>query len=192
MSETARPEDAPQYVSRAGAKLAAALDAFGVSVAGWTVADFGSHVGGFVDCLLQRGATRVYAVDPGYGVLDYRLRRDTRVVVRERTNALRFVCPEPCHCVTIDTGWTPQRLILPAAARALRPDGCVLTLIKPHYEAADERLSGGVLQTEHLEEVLVTCRRDVASLGWTIAGEIESPIRGHGGNVEFVWWLRRA
>lgn len=178
-----------RYVSRAGSKLDAALAAFALDVSGLVCADFGSHVGGFVDCLLQHQAAKVYAVEPGYGVLDYRLRNDQRVIVCERTNALRFTCPEPCDLVTIDVGWTPQRLILPAARRALKTNGRVVTLVKPHYEAPEQWLQGGVLPAERLDEVLATCRQDVADLDWQIAGELESPLAGHGGNVEWLWLL---
>lgn len=180
-----------RYVSRGGLKLEAALRAFGVDATGRICADFGSHAGGFVDCLLQHGAARVYAVEPGYGVLDYKLRRDARVVVCERTNALAYTSPEPCDLVTIDVGWTPQRLILPAARRCLREGGVVLTLVKPQYEAEKPLLRAGVLPAEHLAAVLEQCRREVSSLGWIVEGEIESPIRGHGGNVEFLWKLGR-
>jgi 23S rRNA (cytidine1920-2'-O)/16S rRNA (cytidine1409-2'-O)-methyltransferase len=184
------PEETHPYVSRAGVKLAAALQAFGLDVTGWTCTDFGSHVGGFVDCLLQHGAARVYAVEPGYGVLDYRLRKDARVVVCERTNALGYVSPEPCDLVTIDVGWTQQRLVLPAARRCLKEGaGRVITLVKPQYEAPQEWLRGGVVAPERLAEVLADCRWDVEQLGWQVAGEIESPIRGHGGNVEYLWSL---
>jgi len=178
-----------KFASRAGLKLEAALDAFNIDLGGRVCADFGSHAGGFVDCLLQRGAAKVYAVEPGYGVLDYRLRKDSRVVVHERTNALRFVSPEPCDLVTIDVGWTPQRLILPAARRALKPSGRVVTLIKPHYEAPKEWLRDGVAKTEHLDDILTACRRDAAELDWIIADECRSPIEGHGGNVEWLWLL---
>jgi len=184
------PDETCPYVSRGGVKLAAALREFGLDVAGWTCADFGSHIGGFVDCLLQHGAAKVYAVDTGYGVLDYRLRRDPRVVVCERTNALHYVCPEPCDLVTVDVGWTPQRLILPAVRHTLRPGGRVLTLIKPQYEAPREWLSGGVVPPERLPAVRDACRQDVRGLGWQIAREIESPLRGHGGNTEYVWLLQ--
>ena len=177
------------YVSRAGLKLAAAIDKFEVDVAGTVCCDFGSHTGGFVDCLPQRGAARVHAVEPGYGVLDYKLRQDARVVVHERTNALKFDCPEPCDLITIDVGWTQQRLILPAARRCLKPAGRVLTLIKPHYEAPKEWLTNGVLRADRLDNVLATCRADITQLGWQVLAEIESPLRGHGGNVEQVWLL---
>ena len=183
-------EELDRYVSRGGLKLAAALQAFNLDPTGWVCADLGSHVGGFVDCLLQHGAARVYAVEPGYGVLDYRLRRDPRVVVCERTNALSYACPVPCDLVTIDVGWTPQRLILPVARRCLKPGGGrVLTLIKPQYEAPREWLRGGIVPEQHRADVLDACRRDVQALGWTIAGEIESPLRGHGGNLEHFWLL---
>ena len=184
------PGGSGPYVSRAGVKLRAALDAFGLDVRGLICADFGSHVGGFVECLLQAGATRVYAVDPGYGVLDAGLRNDPRVRVCERTNAMDFACPEPCDLVTIDVGWTPQRLILPAARRCLKPRaGRVITLIKPQYEAPKSRLRRGVLPSADLAEVLAQCRVDVVELGWRIGGELDSPIRGHGGNAECLWLL---
>jgi len=178
-----------RYVSRGGLKLEAALRAFHLDVTACVCADLGSHAGGFVDCLLQHGAARVYAVDPAYGVLDYRLRRDPRVIVCERTNALDYVCPEQCDLVTIDVGWTPQRLILPAARRYLKPQGRVLTLVKPQYEAPANLLTKGVVPPEHLPQVLATCRADVERDGWQISAQIESILRGHGGNVEFFWLL---
>ncbi len=179
-----------RYVSRGGEKLAAALRAFNLDPAGSTCADFGSHAGGFVDCLLQHGAAKVYAVDPGYGVLDYRLRKDPRVVVCERTNALHYICPEPCDLLTIDVGWTPQRLILGPARRSLRPQtGRVLTLVKPQYEAPQDWLVNGVVPPDRRPEVLATCRDDVETLGWQIQAELESPLQGHGGNTEYLWLL---
>lgn len=178
------------YVSRGGLKLAAGLCAFGLDVTGWVCCDFGSHTGGFVDSLLRHGAARVYAVDPGYGVLDYSLRRDPRVVVCERTNALRFTCAEGCDLVTIDVGWTPQRLILPAARRCLKLDaGRVVTLIKPQYESPAEWLRGGVCLSERLDEVIGICRDDVQQSGWQILAEMESPLKGRGGNIEHLWLL---
>lgn len=178
------------YVSRAGLKLAAALRAFDLDVRGWVCADFGSHVGGFVDCLLRHGAARVYAVDTAYGVLDYGLRRDPRVIVCERTSALTYRCPEPCRLVTVDVGWTPQRLILPAARRTLAPQGGrVVTLVKPQYEARPDELRAGIVRPEHRAAVLERCRRDVRTAGWHLAAELESPLPGQGGNVEQLWLL---
>ena len=185
-----KPRRDEPYASRAGRKLDAALQAFGLDVMGWVCVDLGSHKGGFVDCLLKHGAARVYAVEPGYGVLDWRLRRDPRVVVCERTNALHYVTPEPCDLATIDVGWTPQRLVLPAARRCLKEGtGRVVTLIKPQYEAPPECLEAGVVAVAHLADVLARCREDVSSLGWDLRGEIESPLAGHGGNIEYLWML---
>ncbi len=110
-----------KYVSRGGEKLAAALNHFEIDVSDLVCADLGSHVGGFVDCLVQRGAARVYSVDTSYGTLAWKLRRDPRIVVLERTNAMHVVLPEPVDLVTIDVGWTPQSKILPGAAGLLRP-----------------------------------------------------------------------
>jgi 23S rRNA (cytidine1920-2'-O)/16S rRNA (cytidine1409-2'-O)-methyltransferase len=180
-----------EFVSRGGVKLAAALDAFDLSVEGCICADLGSHAGGFVDCLLQRGAAKVYAVDTGYGVLDYKLRRDPRVVVCERQNALHFRCPQACQCVTIDVGWTPQRLVLPAVQRMLAPDGRVVTLIKPQYEAPRETLKKGVVPEHALPEILDLCHQDIRDAGWDVLGEIVSPILGHGGNREWLALLAR-
>ena len=183
------PEDI-EFVSRSGHKLDAALCAFDVPVRDAVCADFGSHTGGFVECLLHHGAATIYAIDPSHGVLHAKLRSDPRVIVCERTNALRFQCPQPCRIVTIDVGWTPQRLILPAARRTLEPAGHVVTLIKPHYEAERKALRQGVLPDDQLPAVLETCRTDVHELGWQILGEIESPLRGHGGNREWLWHLK--
>ncbi|MFN4242632.1 MAG: SAM-dependent methyltransferase [Tepidisphaerales bacterium] len=108
------------FASRAGLKLEHALTAFHLCVKGVVAADFGCNIGGFTDCLLQHGAARVYAIDTGYGVLDYRLRRDGRVVVMERTNAMHVQLPEPVDVVVIDVGWTRQKHILPSARRVLR------------------------------------------------------------------------
>lgn len=182
----------PDFVSRGGTKLAAALDAFQIDVRGLVCTDLGSHVGGFVDCLLQRGAARVHAVEPGYGVLHDKLRRDTRVVVHERTNALRYVAPEPSDLITIDVGWTQQRLVLPAMRRCLKPGGRVITLVKPQYEATKDILQGGVVPAERLDDVLAQCRTDVRELGWLLLSETDSPLTGHGGNVERLWLLRDA
>src|SRR6476660_6909523 len=117
-----------QFVSRAGIKLDYALTHFGIDVTGCTCADLGSNTGGFVDCLLQRGAAKVYAIDTGYGALDWKLRKDARVIVMERTNAMHAELPEPVNLVTIDVAWTRQRHILPAARRMVRIDGTVVTL----------------------------------------------------------------
>lgn len=173
-------------VSRGGIKLAAALDAFNVDPADWICADLGSNVGGFTDCLLQRGAARVYAVDTGYGTLAYRLRKDPRVRVMERTNAMHVQLPEAVELTVIDVGWTRQRHILPSARRLLRPDGRIITLIKPHYEADSAQLRGGLLLPDHAGQVLDAVCRTIEQLGLRIAGLIESPIPGQKGNREWL------
>src|SRR5215207_2113878 len=153
----------PTFVSRAGQKLDHALNTFGLDVAGLICADLGSNAGGFVDCLLQRGAAKVYAVDTGYGVLEWKLRKDPRVVVMERTNAMHVVLPEPVGVVTIDVAWTRQRHILPAARRLVAPDGFVITLIKPHYEADPSQLLKGVLPEGDVDGVVNAVRADVVT-----------------------------
>lgn len=182
-----------KYVSRGGLKLEAALRSFAIDVRGLCCCDLGSHVGGFVDCLLQHGAARVHAVEPGYGVLDYTLRRDARVMVHERTNALHFATDERFDLVTIDVGWTPQRLVLPAARRLLKSDALgIISLVKPHYEAPREWVRRGLLQPARRAEVLATVRDAVAQAGLVIRGVCESPIEGHGGNQEQLWWLGKS
>lgn len=191
------------FVSRAGQKLSAALDRFAVDVTGRICADLGSHVGGFADCLLQRGAATVYSVDTSYGTLAWKLRKDPRVVVLERTNAMHVELPEPVDLVTIDVGWTPQAKVLPNVGRMLKSPGegrpldpsdapaQVITLIKPHYEAPKGRLTDGVLLESFLDEVIGDTTAQMVALGWTVVQTMESPIRGHGGNREFLALLQR-
>jgi 23S rRNA (cytidine1920-2'-O)/16S rRNA (cytidine1409-2'-O)-methyltransferase len=175
-----------QFVSRAGQKLDRALTTFNIDVAGLTCADFGSNTGGFVDCLLQRGASKVYAIDTGYGVLEWKLRNDPRVIVMERTNAIHVELPERVQLVTIDVAWTKQRIILPAAQRVLAPSGSVVTLIKPHYEAEAKQLRGGVLPAESLASVVERVTRDVELAGFQLVAMTNSPIRGAKGNAELL------
>lgn len=171
-------------------KLDHALSQFSIDVHDATCADLGSNTGGFVDCLLQRGAARVFAIDTGYGVLDWKLRNDPRVVVMERTNAMHVELPEPMQIVTIDVAWTKQRIILPAAMRMLADNGSVITLIKPHYEAAPAQLRKGVLMQEHLPEIMERVKTEISNLKFEILGFIESPIQGSKGNVEFLAHLK--
>ena len=183
----------PTSSPRGGLKLDHALSRFGLDVAGLTCADLGCSTGGFTDCLLRRGAAKVYAVDTGYGVLDYRLRTDARVVVRERTNAMHVELPEHVDLVTIDASWTRQEKLLPTAARLLVPDGRVVTLIKPHYEAGPKRLRKGVLPSDALDAVLAAVRERVAACGFEVVAETPSPILGSGkNNVEILALLVRS
>jgi 23S rRNA (cytidine1920-2'-O)/16S rRNA (cytidine1409-2'-O)-methyltransferase len=182
-------DDRP-YVSRGGQKLAAALDAFGVDPAGKVCADLGSNVGGFVDCLLRRGAAKVYAIDTGYGTLSYKLRKDPRVVVMERTNAMHATLPEAVDLVTIDVGWTRQGHVLPSAVRMLRPAGRIVTLIKPHYEAGRQRAKGGVLDADTARKVLQEVINSIQDMGLHVEQTLASPITGQKGNIEFLALLR--
>ena len=176
-----------EFTSRAGGKLQAALDAFDVDVKNKIVADFGSSTGGFVDCLLQNGAKKVFSIDTAYGELAWKLRNDERVVVLERTNAMHVALAEKVDLITIDTGWTKQSKIIPNAISNLKKEGKIITLIKPHYEADKKDLTKGKLREEKIDEVLEKVEKDIAALGLKIKGIIESPIvGGKGGNKEFV------
>ncbi len=183
----------PRFVSRGGEKLDAALTRFGVEVRGWIVADVGASTGGFTDCLLQRDAARVYAIDVGYGQLDWRLRNDPRVVVMERTNA-RYLerLPELVDLVTADVSFISLRLILPAAVRWLRPNGQVVTLIKPQFEAGRRQVEkGGVVRDPEVHRaVLERVTGAAAELGLGLYGLMPSPLCGPAGNVEFLSWWR--
>ncbi len=186
----AQPSAPPKFVSRAGNKLDHALSVLGLDVAGMICADLGCNAGGFVDCLLQRGALRVYALDTGYGMLHWKLRQDRRVVVMERTNAMHAILPEKVNLVSIDVAWTRQRHILPAARRMLADQGVAISLIKPHYEAAAASLRKGILQPDALKGVLRAVEADIRAAGFELAARIPSPIKGSKGNVELLALLR--
>ena len=183
----------PRFVSRGGEKLNHALDVFGIDVSGAVCADFGASTGGFTDCLLGRGARRVYAIDVGYGQLHQRLREDERVVVRERVN-VRFLeeLPEPVSVVVIDVSFIALKLVLPAAVRVLEPGGWCVPLIKPQFEAGRKDIAkGGVVRDPAvhrrvIEEVLA----EADSVGLKAVRLTTSPITGPAGNIEFLAALR--
>ncbi len=180
------------YVSRGGVKLEHALRAFAIDPSGLVTADVGASTGGFTDCLLQRGAARVYAIDVGYGQLDWGLRQDPRVVVMERTNARHLeALPEPVSLVTIDVSFISLALILPQVRRWLAPDGQVVALIKPQFEAGPERVGkGGVVRDPDVHrDVLHATLSWARENDWRILGLTRSPITGPKGNVEFLAWL---
>jgi 23S rRNA (cytidine1920-2'-O)/16S rRNA (cytidine1409-2'-O)-methyltransferase len=179
-----------EFVSRAGQKLEHAIATLQIEVAGKICADLGSNTGGFVDCLLKRGATKVYAIDTGYGVLDWKLRNDPRVVVMERTNAMHVELPEKVSVVTIDVAWTRQRHILPAARKMLANDGIVITLIKPHYEAEASMLRKGILPAESVDAVIERVKEDFKAAGFDCRDIVASPIKGAKGNVEALALLQ--
>ena len=178
------------FVSRAGEKLDHALDALHLDVTGFNCADFGCNTGGFTDCLLKRDAAKVYAIDTGYGALDWNLRKDPRVVVMERTNAMHVTLPEPVDLVTIDVAWTKQKNILPAAMRVLKPTGVVVTLIKPHYEAAASMLVKGILPADQVGPVVERVTGGIRLIGYEVIQTVPSPILGAGGNAEVLAMLR--
>jgi 23S rRNA (cytidine1920-2'-O)/16S rRNA (cytidine1409-2'-O)-methyltransferase len=176
------------YVSRGGVKLAHALDVFGVDPRDAVVADVGASTGGFTDCLLQRGAACVYAVDVGYGQLDARLRADVRVVVMERTHARDLVSlPELVDASVIDVSFISVRAVLPTVVRWCRPGAWIVALVKPQFEAGRDQVPrGGVVidPTVH-RAVLVATAETIVGIGWGVLGVTASPIRGPAGNREF-------
>jgi 23S rRNA (cytidine1920-2'-O)/16S rRNA (cytidine1409-2'-O)-methyltransferase len=177
------------FVSRGGRKLAAALDHFELDPTGMVCADVGSSTGGFTDCLLQRGAARVYAVDVGQGQLDYRLRQDPRVVVMEGVNA-RYLEPqainEACDLVTIDVSFISLTKIVPAVRPFLREGGYLLTLIKPQFEVGRALVGkGGIVRDEDLRRQIIRQRcEELAFLTLEPIGIVDSQVRGFKGNRE--------
>lgn len=196
------------YASRGGYKLAHAFDTFGLSPAGLVALDVGASTGGFTDVLLQRGAARVYAVDVGYGLLDWRLRQDQRVVVLDRTN-IRYLetLPLPndqadnqqpqapgailADCATIDVAFISLRLVLPAVQQLIAPQSWVVALIKPQFEAGAEHVGkGGVVRDPAVHiAVLHEVLTFAAGISLTPHSLARSPITGPAGNIEFLAWL---
>jgi 23S rRNA (cytidine1920-2'-O)/16S rRNA (cytidine1409-2'-O)-methyltransferase len=177
------------FVSRAGRKLAAALDHFEIDPEARVCLDVGASTGGFTDCLLQRGATRVYAVDVGYGQLDARLRQDPRVVVMERINARHLgpdALPEPVSFVVVDVSFISLAKVVPALLPHVAPGGLLLPMIKPQFEAGRGQVGkGGILRDPDLRErVIAECAEGLAALGLDPLGLFDSPVAGMGGNRE--------
>ena len=182
-------------VSRGYYKLENAIKEFHVEINGKVCADLGSSTGGFVECLLENGATKVYAVETGYGVLDWKLRNDPQVVVMERTNALHVELPEKVDLVSIDASWTRQEYIIPKALELLKPGGVILSLLKPHYEASKNELIKGKVDVNFLPQVINRVKDDLEKkLGdkLVISGIIESPITGiKGANKEYLLFITK-
>jgi 23S rRNA (cytidine1920-2'-O)/16S rRNA (cytidine1409-2'-O)-methyltransferase len=178
----------PKYVSRGGDKLEHALREFAVDAAGKVCADIGASTGGFTDCLLQSGAERVYAIDVGYGQLDYALREDVRVVVMERVNARHLTeLPELVSLVVIDVSFISLRLIFPVAHRILTGDGDCIALVKPQFEAGRTEVGkkGVVTDPTVHRRVLEQVVGYAGESEFGVAGLTRSPLRGPAGNVEF-------
>jgi 23S rRNA (cytidine1920-2'-O)/16S rRNA (cytidine1409-2'-O)-methyltransferase len=182
---------ASPYVSRGGLKLAAALDAFGFSPEGRVALDLGASTGGFTDVLLTRGAAKVYAVDVGHAQLDQRLRADPRVVVLEATDARSLdpsLVAERVSAIVADVSFISLTLVLPAALKLAEPDAWLVALVKPQFEAGRDAVGkGGIVRDAARRKKAVAKVRDfIEKAGWTVAGEIASPIRGGSGNEEFL------
>ena len=185
-----------KYVSRGGLKLEKALDSFQLTPAGKVAIDVGASTGGFTECLLQRGAQRVYAVDVGHGQLAWTLRQDPRVVVMERTNIRHLTTlPEPIQCAVIDVSFISLRLVLPALVPLLAPgsETWVVTLVKPQFEAGKIEVDRGrgVISDPLIHERVLRELREWIPLNTElqVQGQIDSPILGRDGNHEFLFWL---
>lgn len=182
------------YVSRGGLKLAKAMDVFGLDLTGMVCADIGASTGGFSDCMLQHGAAKVYAVDTGYGKLAWKLRTDERVVPLERTNA-RYLTheqiPEELDLASVDVSFISLRLILPALRGILAPDGQVVCLVKPQFEAGKEKVGKkGVVRDPKVHlEVLEHFLTHADEADFTVKDITFSPIRGPEGNIEYLGYL---
>ncbi len=194
------------YVGRGGLKLEAALKAFSIDVKGRTALDVGSSTGGFTDCLLQNGAEKVYAIDVGYGILDWKLRKDPRVKVLERTNVRYLtldqlyssgspaVSREPsANLAVIDVSFISLTIVLPVVWTLLADKAEVIALIKPQFEAKrDDVERGGIVRSEGVRSAVVErIKAKAEGIGFTVKGLIESPITGADGNVEYLIYLMK-
>ena len=194
-------DSGPRFVSRGGEKLDAALEAFHIDVKGLTCADVGASTGGFTECMLQRGAAKVYAIDVGKGILHWKLRNDPRVVVMEESNA-RYVqsLPEPVSLVTVDASFISLKILLPVVSRWLedlheegdRGQGEIIALIKPQFEAGKKDVARGdgvIRDPEIHRQVLLDVLAFAQTEGLQIRGLLKSPLLGPKGNAEFLVWL---
>ncbi len=188
-----RGRDLP-YVSRGGLKLERALEKFAIKTSDRIVLDVGASTGGFTDCLLAKGARQVYAVDVGYGQLDWKLRKDPRVLVLERTN-IRYLSPEelpyPPELAVIDVSFISLRIVIPQVLKLLPREGEILALIKPQFEVGKGRVGkGGVVRVpEEHTRVIEEIRGTAENSGLEVGGVIESPLLGQKGNKEFFIYL---
>jgi 23S rRNA (cytidine1920-2'-O)/16S rRNA (cytidine1409-2'-O)-methyltransferase len=196
-------DSGPRFVSRGGEKLAAALETFDIDVTGFVCADVGASTGGFTDCLLQRGAAKVYAIDVGKGILHWKLRNDPRIVVMEQTNA-RFVesLPEPVSLVTVDASFISLKILIPvikkwnfAGRKRKEERGGIIALIKPQFEAGKKDVSRGdgvIRDPEIHKQVLLDILGFAQKEEFQIRGLIKSPLLGPKGNAEFLVWLNES
>jgi len=184
------------YVGRGGLKLEAALEGFGIDPSGLVAMDVGASTGGFTDCLLQRSAARVYAVDVGYGQFDWKLRNDGRVVLMERTNIRnleRGRVPEPVDLAVIDVSFISLKLVVPKVMEFLRrPGGILVALVKPQFEAGRADVGkGGIVRDDSIRlRALEGVIESVEALGLSVKGRMESPIKGQKGNIEYLIYAK--
>ena len=179
------------FVSRGGYKIEEAIQSLHIDVAGKTCLDVGASTGGFTDCLLQHGAARVYAVDVGYGQLDWKLRQDPRVIAIERTNiryATEALLPEPFDLISVDVSFISLKIVIPAIKKFLKNRGTILALIKPQFEVGKNQVGkGGVVKDPKLHQsVIDELSEFFCETGFTTGGVIPSPILGPKGNKEFI------
>lgn len=184
------------FVSRGGLKLEAALKQFGIDVAGAVCADIGASTGGFTDCLLQRGAARVHAIDVGYGQLHEKLRTDARVVSRERVNARHLTdeeLPEPVRVIVIDVSFISLTLVLPGVLPKLAPGGVLVALVKPQFEVGPQQIEkGGVVRDAQARQAAIDrIAAFVVDQGLTLVGTMDCPVPGPAGNVEALLVAKR-
>ncbi|MGA0900312.1 MAG: TlyA family RNA methyltransferase [Luteolibacter sp.] len=190
-------KEKPRYVGRGGLKIEGALDGFGIDPTAWVCMDVGASTGGFTDCLLQRGASKVHAIDVGTNQLVWKLRNDPRVVSREQFNA-RHMTPEdigePIQLAVMDLSFISLTKVLPAVFSVMADDGQILCLIKPQFELSREEVAkGGIVRDPELHDKAVAKIRDFVAHqdGWEWKGVMDSPIRGGDGNREILAWLIR-
>ncbi|OGN88942.1 MAG: hypothetical protein A2158_04800 [Chloroflexi bacterium RBG_13_46_14] len=179
----------PPFVSRGGLKLDFALEQFGLDVKGIVAADIGASTGGFTDCLLKRGASCVYAIDVGYGQLDYRLRQDDRVIVMDRMNARNTLnISEKLDLIVIDVSFISVEKIIPAVAGLLKTRGSMVVLVKPQFEAKRNEVGkGGIIRRPEIHaRVLGRFVKWITDNGYRLKGLVGSPIEGASGNREFL------
>ncbi|MGE4168284.1 MAG: TlyA family RNA methyltransferase [Candidatus Babeliales bacterium] len=185
----------PKYVSRAGFKLEKALEHFGIEVKNYVVLDAGLSTGGFTDCLLQHGAQKVYGIDVGYGQVHEKIRQDERVVVMERTNLRHLeALPEPVDLVTLDLSFISVLKVMDTVVQNLKPDGKLIVLIKPQFEAEKHQVGkGGVIKDAAVhQEVIDKVVEGIKAYGFDLVGVLDSPIEGATGNKEFLAYFNKS
>ncbi len=185
----------PKYVSRAGFKLEHALDTYNIDVAGTVALDAGISTGGFTDCLLQYGADKVYGIDVGYGQVHEKIRSDPRVIIKERTNIRHLEdVGELVDLVTLDLSFISVLKVMPAITKLLKPNGELIVLVKPQFEAERHEIGkGGIVRDETIRnEIVKRVTSGIAEQSFTLIGVTPSPVRGATGNQEYLAYFKRA